>query len=233
MNLIIECIVHTPRIGGASGCGVRLIDAQAARAIHEAGYLLGSAKSHQAAGYAGLLKALELVGPLKPTELEIRCADAVLIGQITGAETIEDAELQAKYEQVAGVLLGLDTWRLTVLSGAEAKRGEQLAGRAIELGQDVVELGVEDSPRRQRERHTGLPQWTVRLLDDPGRDCPAGCGAGHRYPFGPDTPAGFCLHAMRVVMVDGPLNWPADQQSMTTLCPNCDVPLRMDRVVER
>jgi len=209
-------------------CPGVIINQTTARPVHEAGYYLGPTASAQAATFATLLKALEVALPLDPGRIELHCANELLVRQVTGqAAPGGDDELDL-YEQSLGALLRLDSWQIRATEPAEVQRANDLAGHALHQAEDVHDLHVDDSTVRHRREHTGVPQWTVELLEDPGADCPARCVSGKRYAFGPDTPAGFCVHAAIVAMTDGPLTWPdPDQRRMTTSCPHCDTPLRI------
>ncbi|MFA7236946.1 MAG: reverse transcriptase-like protein [Phycisphaeraceae bacterium] len=241
MDLILQFdhLVRGPR--HATAVGIVITDAQAARAIHEAGHDLGDQPTPQAAALAALLKSLQVVAPLRPDTLELRCCNELLVRQITsggaacgtsgvsggGGETSE----AAIYEQVLALLLRIDSWRMTLIEPADNRRAYELAERAFAEGGPVTDLHHHDSRQLHHSAHTGIPQWTVELLEHPGHDCPAHCTAGKKYPFGPDLPGGFCVHAAIVALADGPMTWSdPDQKQMTTYCPHCETPLRITRV---
>lgn len=230
-DLIVQFASTTRPETGASACGVIVTDARSARPIHESGDYLGDCPSAQDAAFAGLLKVLETLVPLSPESVELQCTNEWLVRQVTGAAPIESPAQIDLYEQVIGHLLRLDSWRISVSDVQEIQRAVDLAERAVTDAAGVSDLDVESAAQTQHEKHTGIPQWTVQLLDDPGPDCPARCRTDRKYAFGPDMPAGFCVHAGIVALTDGPLTWTDPQQKrMTTVCPHCDATLRIDLV---
>ena len=237
MDLTLHIMSVLDEPGERCACGVVLLDATAARAVHEGGYLLGAMPGPHAGDFHALIRALELAAPLSPERVDIRCGSQRLVNQVTGVEPCDEADLAPLFEQALQRLLMIDNWQIGRIGKAERERPERLARAALDSGRDVVDLDREEAPRRQRREHTGVPQWTVELLDEPGAAgesetaCPARCHAGVRYAFGPDTPAGFCVHATSVSLLDGPLNWPdPTQRRMTTICPHCEIPLRIEMV---
>ena len=213
---------------GASACGMVVTDPRTARPIHEAGLYLGDCASAQDAAFAGLLRVLEAIKSLGPDNVELRCANEWLVRQLTGASPIDQTGQMELYEQIIGHLLKLDSWSIGLVDAADNRPAADLAERAVTDAAGVTDLDAEQARRRHHEQHTGVPQWTVELLDEPGADCPAGCPPRRRYAFGPDTPAGFCVHAALVALTDGPLTWTdPKQRRMTTLCPHCDAALQI------
>lgn len=205
-----------------------IVDARTARAIHESAHYLGDCESAQDAAFAGLLQVLQTTAELQPDSLDLQCTNEWLVRQVTGASPIDQPNQIDLYEQVIGRLLQLDSWRLSVIDADESQRAAALAERALADAAGITELNVSDARTAHHEHHTGVPQWTVELLEEPGTDCPARCKAGRKYAFGPDLPAGFCVHAGIVALTDGPLTWSdPDQKRMTTVCPNCDVTLQI------
>ncbi len=213
---------------GPASCGIVVFDHRSARSIHEAGYYLGDLPSHQAAMFSALLKALEVAMPLNPASLDLRCSNELLVRQLTGAAAVGRDDEVDLYEQSLAALLRLDTWQIGLIDPTENQRAAELAQRAMGEAGEVAELDAETASRLHERRHTGVPQWTVELLEDPGAQCPARCEAGRAYAFGPDTPAGLCVHAALVALTDGPLVWTdPEQRQMTSLCPRCEVALRL------
>lgn len=215
----------------STAVGIVVIDSRAARPIHEAGHDLGDQPTAQAAALAALLEALRTVAPLQPETLELRCCNELLIRQVTGQAFPTEPGEQAIYEQVVGQLLRFDNWHITLIEPADNRRAYELAERAFAEGGPVTDLHHDDSHKLHHSASTGIPQWTVELLENPDKDCPARCTSGKKYAFGPDLPAGFCVHAAVVALTDGPMTWSdPDQKQMTTYCPHCETPLRITRV---
>lgn len=205
-----------------------VIDARTARPIHESGGYLGDRATAQDAAFASLLTVLETIAEMNADSLELQCTNEWLVRQVTGASPIDQPTQMELYEQVVGRLLQLDTWKIVVVEATEIQRAADLAERAVADAAGLTDLNVNEARAAHHEQHTGVPQWTVELLEDPGPDCPARCRTGRKYAFGPDLPAGFCVHAGIVALTDGPLTWSdPDQKRMTTVCPNCDVALRI------
>lgn len=218
-----------------------MLDAETGQHLHAKGYVLGALPTPHAAAYVALVRAIELVIPLGPSDVEIRVSSQALINQITDAEPIDidDVSLIPLYEQAAASLLRLDIWKLRAADRKANRFVAELAQRALEAGADVEQTpqacdaaAAVSSTEAQINTRVAVPvdqsAWTVELLDEPDGDCPANCHTGIRYAFGPVTPAGFCVHAARAALNDGPLTWddPAQKQ-LTTLCPECRVPLRI------
>lgn len=216
--------------GRPVGCGIRVVDDDSARPIHESGICLPDTLDRHTAALDALTRVLDIILPLGSTRVALCCDNELLTRQVTGQTRVTMASLEARFHDTMMRLLQLDEWQITTIDGPEMSYVTDLATRAAREGQPVEALSFEQADQ-QRETRTGVPQWTVMLLEDPGRACPAGCGGQVRYPFGPDTPAGFCVHATRVVLEDGPLTWAdPDQCRMTTVCPCCDVPISIERV---
>lgn len=78
------------------------------------------------------------------------------------------------------------------------------------------------------------PQWTVQFTSaPPPAICPAPCGNHQRYTFGPQMPAGLCVHAAAVILDEGPLVWddPAQQRDRTW-CPRCKAEMLIERAAD-
>lgn len=229
MNLIAHIDTAVDASGATFAGGVVVIDGATARAIHEGGYALDGSSTHEAV-YDALLRTLEIVEPMGATALDVRLTSQRVVNQVTGVEPVEDDGLAERFERVLGALLRIDTWKIGFDREAPP-RTAALAGAALRASADVVELDPESAAERQNREHTGVPQWTAELLEEPGIDCPARCHEAIRYAFGPDVPAGMCVYATRVVLSDGPLGWnDAKQTRMTTVCPHCDVPIQIELV---
>lgn len=231
MDLVVQFDCVTQGRAGPAACGIVVIDAQTARTVHEAGYYLGESPTPQVAQFETLSRSLDLAASLAPDRLDLRCANELLIRQVTGASPINDEREQSLFEQMVVALLRFDSWQIGLMGEEDDRRPAELAERALTEAGEVVELHHEQAKTEQHESHTGVPQWTVRLMEPPGAGCPARCKAGVAYPLGPDTPAGLCVHAAQVAITDGPLYWADDQQQrMTSVCPVCEVPLQIDRI---
>lgn len=228
--------------GGAGWtAGVVVTDVATARPVHESGHVL-EAGGEGEAGYLALLRALEQIEPLEATDVELRCDSQALVDQLVGGGATEgDAAVEALFEQAMMRLLRIGLWRIRCVEAGQLQRpaelaevaaGEAATSAAGDGSGGVVELDAEDVKRqRERSQAAGVPRWTVEFAEDAGPRCPADCRAGQRFGFGPDTPPGFCVHAMAAVVEDGPLAWQDPQQRrMFTLCPHCDVPIDIERV---
>lgn len=223
-----DCVRHEHHTDAA--CGLILFDQATARTIHETGCYLGKTHSPHHALLLALLRMLDLALPSKPQRLELACTSELLIRQITGELPISDPAERDLVEQAMAMLLKLDIWQISLTDDADRAQVSDLARRALLEACDVNDLDLQTSDLRHHPDHTGVPQWTIELLEDPGDQCPARCNSGRRYAFGPDTPAGLCVHAAIGALIDGPLCWPdPDQQRMTTSCAHCGTPLRIER----
>ncbi len=231
MHLIVhfDWLRHSEQSDAA--CGLVVLDQRSARPVHEAGLYLGKLASDQRAAFTALVRAIELAAPMQPEQLDLRCANELLVRQITGeAPLVEQANIDL-YQRAITALLRLNAWQIGLIEAEQRRPATELAQRALTEATDITDLSAADVPQLHHHAHTGVPQWTVELLEDPGVDCPARCRPGRRFAFGPDTPAGFCVHAMIVAMSDGPMGWTdPTQQRMTSSCPHCDAPMRIERV---
>jgi ribonuclease HI len=230
----MDLLIHFDCVGldeaGTAGLGVVITDRRTARAIHEVGCYLGPCGSPHGAQIAALVRALEMALPLQPERLELRCCNELLVRQLTGGASVAIGD-SAPLEQAVMQLLRVDSWQIGLADPADNQRARQLAQQAVDEAGDVTALHHDDAQQQQRRDHTGVPQWTLTLAEDPGPDCPAGCAARRAYPFGPDVPGGLCVYAALVGLTDGPLVWDDPQQRrMTSVCPQCEVPIEIDRV---
>ncbi len=230
MDLSIDFASVTRGRAGPSACGVVITDRTSARTIHETGHYLGDQPSAQAALVAALSEALDAAVPLEPQAVELRCASELLVRQVTGQSPGGDTP-QNLLDEVTMKLLALDSWRIVATDAAESIRAaESLAERALAGAGQVSDLEAEDAKRRRDVRFTGVPQWTVQLMEEP-EGCPAACRCGQRFAFGPDIPAGLCVHAALIALTDGPMVWNDPQQrQMTTLCPHCSCTIRIRQI---
>ena len=228
MELVVEIETVSDEAGRAAYAFI-VTDTDSARAVHEAAHP-AEHRDEMLVAYEALGRVLELLRDERPQVAQIHCTSRDLVDQITGT-AVAEGKAAAMYEAAMMQLLKLDSWSLSARDRGENRRALQLAQEALADGGDIVSLDIDEAASRQQQRYTGVPQWTVELLDEPGEACPARCRAATRYPFGPDTPAGFCVYAAAVARADGPMSWSdATQQRMTTMCPHCDMPLRIVRV---
>lgn len=217
---------------GHAAAGIVAVDPHRARTIHESGRDLGTFNSAQEAAAAGLERAIDVAERIGPDSVAIRCDNELLVRQVTGAAEANDEGLSERLNRVMFALLRLSGWHIAVAEPTETRRANELAQQTIEEG----EVGAGEAaaePTETEAAGAASPEWTAMLLSEPGPRCPAKMKAGQRYPFGPDTPAGFCIHAAEAALTDGPPHWPdADQRRMSTLCPHCDAPIQLERTDE-
>lgn len=231
MNIAVHFTVAVRAAEQAATCGVVIVDQASARPIHEAGYNLPWPGSAHAVAVAALIQALQAACELHPQTIDIRCDNELLVRQMTGGASTGDPTVNELIERASLLLLQTDTWRIGTLEPGQGRRPGELAERAMQEATTVTDLDPQQAATRHGRASTGVPQWTVALLEEPGPDCPARCRADHRYPLGPDTPAGLCVYAATAALNDGPLHWTdPEQEQMTTFCPECEVPLRITRV---
>lgn len=218
---------------GQAAAGIVAVDEHRARAIHESGRELGVLGSAQEAAAAALERAIDVAEQFKPDSVAIRCDNELLVRQVTGAAEPGDAASRDRLGRVMVALLRLSGWHISVAEPSEARRSSELAQQAIEAGE--VSVAVEDAEGggAAGERVAVSPEWTAMLLAEPGPRCPSRMKPGRRYPFGPTTPSGCCIHAAEAALTDGPPRWlEAAQRRMTTLCPHCEAPIQLQRTDE-
>ncbi|MAE60014.1 MAG: hypothetical protein CMJ49_01510 [Planctomycetaceae bacterium] len=230
MDYTLYIHITSPHPGRPLACGIQIIDDDAARPIHESGSPLTDTEDRHAAAFDALNHALDLIVPLPAQRVALCCDNELLTQQVTGATPITIPALAERFNQTMNRLLRLHAWQINTVDSPPIARATELADAAARQGHTIEPITFDQADHR-REPHTGVPQWTVTCLEDPGARCPAPPTPHTRYPFGPDTPAGLCVHAARAALDDGPLHWPdPNQQRMTTVCPHCHAPIRIERV---
>lgn len=232
MNVTVHIQVRRLDPAGDCACGIVVRDDQTLRPVHEAGYFLGRDLADDDAHYHALVRALELLLPLRPNVADLCCGRQSLIDQITGLAPLTSASARPILQQVQQLLLRLDGWKLTLQPPDAQPQAQDLARQALDEEHDVSRLSADESAQQFHHEHTGVPQWTLEILEDAGPRCPGKCRAGERYAFGPDTPASLCVYAAEAALADGPLHWPdPTQERMTTVCAHCHTPLRIQLVI--
>jgi ribonuclease HI len=228
LDLIIHFASRYNDADASGACGIIAINRTTARCVQASGSYLAGIDNPDAAAWTALDRALDLAQSLEIERVELRSANRELVEQITGSRAVEPA-CESMHEMAMCRLLQLDDWQIKYDS--EDTRAGELADQALACRGELDQLSTDDATRQQHVQHTGVPQWTVTLLEEPGPDCPARCRANQPYPFGPDTPAGLCVHAAQTALLEGPMAWSdPDQQRLTTVCPWCEVPIRIERV---
>jgi hypothetical protein len=222
------CVLDIAVTGDGTGrwaSGVRLHEAQGGVAAYEAGRVLDDTIDEMAALYQALVAALAQAWDRRGGQaLEVRCCNAEFVGRITG-DAADSPATQPLHEQAMTALLRWDVWRLVEADRGALRRALELAGAALRLDPDQIQALTADATAP-----AGPMRWSVRLMEDPGNDCPAGCTSRTIHKFGLTVPPGLCVHAAAAALADGPPRWtdPALRR-MTTYCDHCDVPLRLER----
>lgn len=232
MDLQIVFTANQPS-GAPAVCAMVATDMANGGTIHEATCLIPADLSPTLTRYHAITRTLDLAEQLGATDLRLKCPWQSMVDQLTIGSPLEDQSPQAQtiFEQVLGRLWQLDTWQITTdKQSPEAKLAQRMMANAQDDPQAQI-ISDLDTAQRRREQYTGVPQWTVELLEDPGCDCPARCQPGKKYMFGPDTPQGLCVHAAAAALAEGPLQWTdPEQKRLTTICPHCEVPIRIDKI---
>jgi ribonuclease HI len=123
MNLVVHVATACHNATGRSACGIVVTDAETSRTIHELLRELASPVSSRGAEYEAMLKAVEVIAPLNPEEIEFRTGTPWLIDQLTGIEPSDDP----LFEQLQMALLRLDLWRIRGAEGLGLRYAEELA----------------------------------------------------------------------------------------------------------
>ena len=191
---------------GPAAAGVVIRDEQG-RQILEAGYLLEPMTNNQAE-YHALRLALQAARKWGEQQVKIFSDSELVVRQITGRYRVRNAELRAIFEQVQKLLLGFDGWQIAHVAREQNARADELANRALDAQDDVVEVQLGDVvlPRDEAKgsRHSerrGAIYIVAECTGDPlGEVCPAACHAGQTFAFDDRMPAGLCLHAAQAMI---------------------------------
>ena len=238
MNLMIHTDGGSRANPGPSAAAVIIRDADTNKTLHEAAYFLGRA-TNNVAEYEGLIRALKIARQLGAKRVQIFADSELMVRQTTGQYRVKSAELKPLAQQAQSLLLKIDTWRIEHIPREQNREADQLVNRALDAGHDIQgsdsEQGGQTSASAGRKTKRTMPKnqtgWTVKFLKAPPKACPARCPKGSVFRFGPDTPAGFCIHAAQAVFDENPVLWSqvARTQSQTH-CPHCDAPLSIERI---
>lgn len=184
---------------GRAGAGVS-IRTDRGRTVFEAGFFLDRMTNNMAE-YNALLKGLDAADRAGATELEIISDSELLVRQINGDYRVKSPTLLPLFEQALVRLHKLSRWRLRHVRREENRRADALANRAMDSGEDVVEVefaGPTGKPvaddRTNAQVDESKSRVVVRCVDAPNpRVCPAPCPRRTKYNFGKTVPAGICL----------------------------------------
>jgi ribonuclease HI len=137
----MRLVIHTD--GGArgnpgpAGAGV-LISDEAGRPLYEAGYYLGH-MTNNAAEYTGLLRALEVAVAAGATAVLVKSDSELLVRQINGEYRVKSANLKDLFNDVLDRLRRIGDWRVQHVYREANERADELANRAMNLQDNVVE----------------------------------------------------------------------------------------------
>ncbi|GAB4189744.1 MAG: hypothetical protein Kow00105_04120 [Phycisphaeraceae bacterium] len=210
---------------GPASAGVVITDAETGRPVHEAGYFLGRC-TNNVAEYTGLIRSLEVAKKMGAGEVDIFSDSQLLVRQILGEYRVKSPDLKPLYEKAVRLLDGFDAWHIEHVRRDGNQRADELANLAMDRQADVSGDGT--PMPSDPAKHTGVERvvWTATLSGKNGR-CLAGCATGNEYTFGPTTPEGFCLHATRAMLTDGPLDWPNNRRTGSVRCQACGLTVQM------
>lgn len=246
MNLTLQIDGGSRGNPGPASAAVVLTETDSRRVVHEAGYYLGRA-TNNVAEYSALLRGLDVAVRVGAKVLHIRSDSELMVRQLEGQYRVKSPDLKPLFEQAQSLMRRLGQVHVQHVYRDKNKRADELANMAMDAKRDVIVVSGLDAPRPAEDPpgpasgqpSTSAPapdaptdpilsRWTAELLRSPGPRCPAACSPGKLYAFGPDTPAGFCVHAAAAALSLGPLAWKPGQDNRDQFpCPRCGVTIRI------
>jgi len=209
---------------GPAAAGVVIRDGQG-RSILEAGYFLGKA-TNNVAEYTAMLLGLEAAQKFGAEDVSLFADSELMVKQLTGEYKVRDARLAELFEQAQRLLIGFESWQIKHIRRQQNRRADSLVNKALDAGQDVVEVQLGDAQPRSRPRTSekgatdagragagptasppaapeasSLSTVTVKVTHDPRPGgCKGGMEKGGQFVFGETAPAGMCVYALKAVL---------------------------------
>ncbi len=206
-----------------------IVDTNAGKPVHEAGYFLGNC-TNNVAEYQGLLHSLKRAKDLGGTHLNIHSDSELLVRQITGQYRVKSPDLKPLYEKAVTLLRSFDDWKIQHVRREKNERADELANLAMDHKADVTGDSPPASiqpPATNHQPPASTPCWSAKLTGRNGK-CVAGCSTRNEYTFGPTTPDGFCVHAAASMLTDGPLQWDAKKKAGKSRCFACGLGIQIN-----
>jgi ribonuclease HI len=209
---------------GPAAAGVVIRDGRG-RSILEAGYFLGEA-TNNVAEYTAMLLGLEAAQKFGAEAVSLFADSELMVKQLTGQYKVRDVHLAKLFEQAQRLLIGFESWQIKHIRREQNRRADILVNKALDAGQDVVEIQLGDAQPRSRPRagaegasDTGrtagrsagsldaapddstLPAVIVKVTHGPQPGgCKGGTGQEGEFVFGETAPAGMCVYAIKAVL---------------------------------
>ncbi|TWT43855.1 14.7 kDa ribonuclease H-like protein [Phycisphaerae bacterium RAS1] len=200
---------------GPAGAGV-VIQRDDGRALHEAGYFLGT-QTNNSAEYRALLLALQRVKSMGHEPLSIHSDSELLVRQVTGEYRVKSPSLAELFRQAQMMLLRFACWSIKHVRREENRRADELANLAMDAGRDVIVFDADEDPRAapgevaltgpttaaaDAQAARGAPEPTpvsagaIRItLDRAPGQCPAGSWMVEPIVCRHVLPTPMCVHA--------------------------------------
>lgn len=199
MHVLIQVDGGSRGNPGPAAAGVSITDA-GGTALFEAGFHLAPMTNNQAE-YHGLLYALREARRIGATKLDIQADSELLVRQINGQYKVKNEGLRPLYERAIKDLRTFESWRMVHVRREFNARADQLANRAMDAGDDVIEGGDGGANDADIPRPAPVAQVAIRCTTGANSSvCPAPCKPGWSVMVGSTTPSGLCIHAASSVL---------------------------------
>ncbi|MCK4967358.1 ribonuclease HI family protein [bacterium] len=117
---------------GDSGIGALIRDGDK-KTVEEYCEYIGR-QTNNAAEYMALIGGLKKVKKYNPSVLKIFSDSQLMVQQVKGAWRVKDSNLMILYNEVRGLLNGIDSWEINAVPRNENKRADALANMGIDTG---------------------------------------------------------------------------------------------------
>lgn len=123
---------------GPAGAGVSICD-EAGHPKYEAGYFIGHT-TNNVAEYTGLLRALDVAVSAGATAVLVKSDSELMVRQLNGEYRVKSENLKGIFDEIMKKLRAIGDWKVTHVYRESNERADELANRAMDRREDVVEL---------------------------------------------------------------------------------------------
>lgn len=121
---------------GPAGVGVEIRNSDG-DVVFSGGFFLGR-QTNNAAEYAGLLAALDLLARAKADPIEIVSDSQLMVRQINGEYRVKAPQLKVFYMEARRRLEGFNGWAMRHVYREENTAADGRANEAMDMGEDVI-----------------------------------------------------------------------------------------------